>query len=162
MWPWFCSQRYAAKSYGKMYESYNFSFCLVKKNTCWEWYCLISFVMDFRTWSGTIALALGAMSCTKSSTFEWMLSYRVLKSAAHWAALTKVWARVRAALGKIRERSATSGALQISGNDLSKYSINLNFDLLPKLELNKKCTMQCVFDEIIPKNDDYRVKKSKI
>ena len=54
-------------------------------------------------------------------------------------------ARARAALGKIRERLATSGALQISENDLSKCSIHLNFDLLLMLELNKKSTMQCVF-----------------
>ena len=77
----------------------------------------------------------------------------------------KLRARARAALGKISERWATSGALQISENDLSKCSIHLNFDLLPMLELNKK-NIQCnvYFDckcnrgEITPKSDDYRVK----
>ena len=74
----------------------------------------------------------------------------------------KLRARARAALGKIRERWATSGALQISENYLSKCSIHLNFDLLLMLELNKKSTMQCVLcyrGEITPKSDDYSVKR---
>ena len=57
----------------------------------------------------------------------------------------KLRARARAALGKFRERWETSGALQISENDLSKCSIHLTFNLVSMLELNKKFTMPCVF-----------------